>query len=963
MTIENVLALGFLPALFTTGRWIQGKLIDDSGHPRESLAFWSLSALIGLVAWLPILVACAWLGIFNAAYLGGLGWVASGILFFIAKKSPSGKLDSADWLAITFSFVVFAWNAYYANESLQGGRDQGVYSNQAMVIARTGSLFSEELFENQLDTEYHHLVRGNQSGGIYFEYDNKRIVFQFAPGFATLLAQGYGMGGYTGLFSVNPALSCLAGLFLFSFIRLIAARRWALFGLVIFSLNIVQFWNARITLSEILAQALLLGGIFVASRSWQTASRGGFALGCILIALNSAVRIDGFLAEIGVACGIILARLSCSHNELVSKKLLLRDGALASLITSLAALAFLSQSSPSYFTHHTHLIYPLVSVSLASCAIAISPIPTTVASWTRRAFRHKALFWVLASTIAIGLSYAYFIRPHLEPFALMHAGHPAAGTRDFRENSLVDLGAYLSPLNLLLAGIGILYLLRDSLRGAASFNLFIGASSVFSLLYLYDPSVSPDHIWKMRRFTPMVIPAIIILSAVGADLVFSKIQRFNTVSKCVGLITAAILISHFYKSTSALAFTKLNDGFASFTDQIANAIPEGAVIITDVDIPLLAPIQFARHYEVIRGHPNYPPHQEYIPELAQTLRDNGKNVHLLTSGAQFSSDLLKQENSFHLKTTDIQPSETPFPLVLRQMSFSAHLVKLGDSYLGYTENTPVLTIGASKILGISESGMYGQEFNGNRPFRWTGKSAEFKIPWIFEKAPLSITLSIGGIKPGGSQISLKANETTIFSEFIPEGGSVVDIPIPEIDWKKPELKLCLEATPWSPSKNIEGSTDTRELGAMLYGLEFRLLKPGLLAAIDFGNKPTEWIRESGLHDTEFIDETQQRWTNGNAQFEFELKPSFTPTSLTIDLSRLPDPDSEVTIYWNDKKLHQAKTPTQTGKIELALPSDLTAKTKAVKLEIVSDTFVPAEIEKSSSDYRKLGVMIRSIQLN
>ncbi len=963
MTIENILALGFLPAVFTTGHWLQSKLFDFESKQWDALSFWTQSALLGLSIWLPILIAAAWIGIFNAAWIGAAGWIVSALGLFKLQKVKTSPLDATAWLAIAFALMTFAWNATYSNESLATGRDQGVYSNQAVVIAKTGSLYSQELFENQFDQEYHHLVRGNQSGGLYFVYEKKHIVFQFAPAFASLLAQGYGISGYNGLFAVNPLLSSLAGLFLFALLRLVVPGRWAFFGLLCFSLNLVQFWNARITLSEILAQIFLLGGLLTTSNAWKNQSFAGFIAGCSLIALNSAIRIDGYLAVIGVGIAIILFRLSSEDSSDPRKRAMLRWGAIATILSSIATILFIAYSSPIYFKHHSFMIFPLFGVAIATCALATIKPPSKLRDRVSKLLSHRITFWLITGIVSIVLIYAYFIRPHQQPYALLPAGHPAAGTRDFRENSLVDLGAYLSPIVIVLAAIGFLSSLRQAFRGSFQSSFLIGPILIFSMLYLYNPSVSPDHIWRMRRFTPMVIPGFIAFAAIGSYWSFSRFQRSRAATTIAGTALGALLLTHYYKTGNALAFTKQNEGFSKFIEEVAAAIPPHAVVFTDVDIPLLGPLQLGRDYEVIRGHPNYPPHIEYIPKLAKRLMDEGKNLYLLSSKPQFSKAMQEEGTQFTHTSIDTFPTTSPFPVDLRKIHNNLYLSKLPPNYLGYRDDDPAITIGATPILGIEESGMFGQETSGDSPFRWSEKIAEFSMPWIFDHPPVAITLAIGGCKPGGTNLVVKANGARILSKLIKPNEKLIEVPIDQIDWSQPKLELQLQCDPWIPSEHNKGSNNNRELGIQLFGIDIKLQKDGLLENVSFGNTPTNWIQESGLHDVELIDTKKRRWTNGSASFQFELKPRYTPEALDLKIRSKPPQSTKLAIFWNDTPIYQTPDVQAPESIHIDLPANLTESTKVVNLRIESDTFIPSEIDPTSNDNRKLGVMIESIDLH
>jgi hypothetical protein len=85
---------------------------------------------------------------------------------------------------------------------------------------------------------------------------------------------------------------------------------------------------------------------------------------------------------------------------------------------------------------------------------------------------------------------------------------------------------YIGPLSLTMAIVAaavVVYLLaRGSLRLPAKIVLFMLAPP--ALLYLWRPSITPDHIWATRRFLPAVFPGVILL-AFGAIVAIARAPR------------------------------------------------------------------------------------------------------------------------------------------------------------------------------------------------------------------------------------------------------------------------------------------------------------------------------------------------------------------------------------------------------------------------------------------------------
>lgn len=81
------------------------------------------------------------LGAYHPATWGALGWLLTLILSKL-NRLPTGVFSAIRKQPILLGLTLFViWLSYgFHADSLLGGTDEGVYSNQALQIARTGSL-------------------------------------------------------------------------------------------------------------------------------------------------------------------------------------------------------------------------------------------------------------------------------------------------------------------------------------------------------------------------------------------------------------------------------------------------------------------------------------------------------------------------------------------------------------------------------------------------------------------------------------------------------------------------------------------------------------------------------------------------------------------------------------------------------------------------------------------------------
>lgn len=164
-----------------------------------------------------------------------------------------------------------------------------------------------------------------------------------------------------------------------------------------------------------------------------------------------------------------------------------------------------------YFRYLSSRLATIGIVSLVALLALLAATPK-ILRLVRPWLTNKTFVGLICS-IVVGLTaYAYWIRPNIMPYAVFNLGHPILdGTRDYREDSLVRLAQYLSPLVIWMGVLGWLVTLRIVVLKRRHQLLVIGlvVFGGFATLYLWNPSISPDHFWAVRRFVPVIIPGFV----------------------------------------------------------------------------------------------------------------------------------------------------------------------------------------------------------------------------------------------------------------------------------------------------------------------------------------------------------------------------------------------------------------------------------------------------------------------
>ena len=269
-----------------------------------------------------------------------------------------------------------------------------------------------------------------------------------------------------------------------------------------------------------------------------------------------------------------------------------------------------------------------------------------------------------------------------------------------------------------------------------------------------------------------------------------------------------------------------------------------------------------------------------------------------------------------------------------------------------------INLGNRRVLGIGESGWYEQDFLDKMPVRWTNGAAKLIVPLNEKRLPRAIDVdiaTIGGMKQ--KRLQILANGHKLFDGEISDEGysqsfSLANVPL----WKQLTIELLSDTN--IPRETTKGSTDVRTLGVLVK--DIRLLDNDYIN-ITLGNKRGLGIGESGFYGQEFLDKTPVRWTNGAAKLIVPLKETRLPSAMLIDIGPTGiDNEKRLKILANGHMLFDGHIPDKGFSQSFSL-FDVTLG-KQLTIELLSDTHIPRETIKGSSDNRTLGIFVKGIRL-
>jgi hypothetical protein len=430
-------------------------------------------------------------------------------------------------LAIVLVFLAFAAAAH--SEHLLTDRDPSVYINTGRAIARTHRIHPVVASSPFDDTRAFTLKSAGFAVARNHLFAN---FFQFLP---ALLALGWAVGGDTGLLLVPALLGALALLALYALATSVVGPRWALLGPALLAVGPLQSWFSRDAYAELPLELLALGGlwVFIESRN-----EGGAVLGAIAGAILGSiifVRIDALAILVAMPIVFAIEHLRAATLESRARRRRRRAGlssfAITLVVMLIAGSAVAHKLSQGYLddlSHDLTLLEVAFGAGIAA-AIGIFMVHRACAGLGHRVAQNRALVWAGgALTIGIAL-YAYILRPQSgdAPRFALHPGDPVVSRKVvdafYYSSSFRWFAWYLGIFTLVLAVVGFIALGVRAVRSDSGALVLLAAALPVTLLYIARPSIAPDHLWAMRRYLPVVLPAMTIAASAAAIWVSAAI--------------------------------------------------------------------------------------------------------------------------------------------------------------------------------------------------------------------------------------------------------------------------------------------------------------------------------------------------------------------------------------------------------------------------------------------------------
>ena len=419
-------------------------------------------------------------------------------------------------------------------------RDPGVYVNHAVAIARQGDTtltdpVAETGAELVVTDDIARIV--TDAGEVAWRKlpyrsfptdpdDPDHILPDFFHLWPATLATAYDLGGTAGLFNLTP-LFAVGGVGLFF---LATRRAFGLFAATasagLLAVNELMVWQAKFPTAESLSVFFYAGALLAVALALSTRWRVAAALGGALVGVGFVARPEGIVVV--ALAAIVLAGLW------VLERL---DGRAWAFAAGLAPLLLLG----TYQAYGRGSRYAAAAAGAAvvqggggrrgaaraswrswpvSCAAGSSP-PSPAGTGLFAALgrrwaaldRERALRLVgyaLVALFVLFLLVALFREDLLgQNYRIDKRGERSRG---YDELNLMRLALFITPMALIAAVAALVVGVRA--RWSAARWVLVLPGLVIAPVLIWEPRIAPDLMWWGRRYVPMVVPTLLLLTAV-----------------------------------------------------------------------------------------------------------------------------------------------------------------------------------------------------------------------------------------------------------------------------------------------------------------------------------------------------------------------------------------------------------------------------------------------------------------
>jgi len=739
--------------------------------------FVSVVSVVVFVGWIGVILAS--LGFFSLLTLSVILLAAAGAVFWFQRPFKNLRFRHPDWHELALMILLLGCSVVYfrPHEYIVGGTDAGSYMNIGATIAHTGKFIVHDDWTQFLN-DYASvtlrqqppawLTRNLQFVGWYIDdTDPSRIIPQFYPFHPTLIAIGISLAGLYGGLMVTPIWGVLSIAAVYFASRRLFGSSVGLLAAVLVALTPTHIWFARYPTAEPLTLLLVFSSLFAFQTLWDDPSAGsvwgifgGAALGVAFLA-----RID--LPAVALLVLGTLAVRGCRHRW--SKGWSACALTLGVLLVHAILSAWLINWPYSWNTYSgvlsvlgrsplTFVVGSLGGVLLviAGGTILWQKRSTRLVNWLRRALRSREFRWLLVVLVILLSTYAYFLRPILEPIRYATSWPSGNQFPILDGQNWVRLGWYLTPLGLFLATLGLAEILRR--EPLDRLGLFLAIGTLTTIQYVYNIFNTPYHIYAMRRYVPIVIPMLIIYTAVALVAIF-RMRPTWLAHVGGGLLTLGLMAGLVYQARFVLPQRDMYGAVNQLSTFSTRLRPNSIIVISEPAESSFGdtfgvPLRFIFGHDIATIRQCDANVLPFIERMMAYAAEQHRPVQLIAVDpiAPAVRDVLRLQpvEMFPVTFRMLMNTFYDYPSVTQTAYYGLEIydVMARDSSEVKSREPIEIDVGTLDTAFI-RSGFYSKELLSNAPTtRWTSGEAALDIP-LSDEAPVTVELRAMIFRPEG----------------------------------------------------------------------------------------------------------------------------------------------------------------------------------------------------------------------
>lgn len=438
-------------------------------------------------------------------------------------------------LSLLFVAVLAMAGWAYARpaEVVSGTFDPGIYLSTGASIARTGSIafndnslggIGEELRPYLLERRGEIGVGAVRLPAFWMpRAEEDTVIPAFFHLYPVWLAILYSVGGLKAALFVSPVFGIMGVWAIFLLGRRLAGPGVGLMTAALLAFNPAQVWFARYPISETTIQLFLLGGLATWALMEEQRSRLLALVAGASFGLAHLAKLDQMFVPIALGLSVLLKWLFTGRlwGPPMQKRFLIVPYVL--LVAHAIIHVYLFSFAYTWINLGPFLpmlVSPYALTLLAAAILVLVAGALFKERWVALVewlISHRGgLTLALAGTVGLAALYGYFLwplnpDPNASPF-LSSDGVTPVYLKLYREEGLVRLGWYLSPLGLLLGLLGFVQF--TGLRvGAKSWPLLVLFAAQMIFYLMTAGAAYPVHFWAVRRYVPLVIPGLLLFGS------------------------------------------------------------------------------------------------------------------------------------------------------------------------------------------------------------------------------------------------------------------------------------------------------------------------------------------------------------------------------------------------------------------------------------------------------------------